>query len=179
MNMTPFAIWLTGMPGSGKSTIADELKKRHPDFIVLRMDDLRKVVTPRPTYGEQERDMVYRCLVYAAATLVDNGHSVMIDATGHLRKWRDLARRLIGRYGEVYLKCPLELCMARERERAKSRGAPRNIYGKGEAGWPVPGMSAPYEEPLNPELLIEADRVFLPEAVRKVEDLVARLQADS
>jgi adenylylsulfate kinase len=176
--MIPIALWLTGLPGSGKSTIAEEIKKRHPDFIVLRMDYLRKVVTPEPTYSEEERDMVYRCLVYTAAALVENGHNVIIDATGNLRKWRDLARQLIPKYGEVYLKCPVELCMTRERERLETHGAPREIYRKGQAGWPVPGISAPYEEPLNPELLIEADRTFPPEAVQKVEGLISRLQSE-
>jgi adenylylsulfate kinase len=177
--MTPLAIWLTGLPGSGKSTIAEEIKKRYPDFIVLRMDDLRKIITPEPTYSEPERDIVYRCLVYTASALVENGHSVIIDATGSLRKWRDMARQLIPHYGEVYLKCPLELCMQREKERVVSRGAPKEIYEKGKAGWPVPGISAPYEEPLNPELVIEADRTFVPEAVQKVEGLIRGLRAAS
>ncbi len=177
--MVPVALWITGIPGSGKSTLAGEIGKRHPDFTILCMDELRKILTPEPTYSDEERDMVYRCIVYTASCLVANGSSVIIDATGNLRKWRDLARQLIPKYGEVYLKCPVELCMRRERERVDTHGAPRNIYKKGEAGWPVPGISAPYEEPLNPELLIEADRTFIPEAVQKVEDLIARLRSDS
>ena len=177
--MGPVAVWITGLPGSGKSTLAEELGRRHPDFTLLSMDALRRVLTPEPTYSDEERDMVYRCIVYTASCLVENGHSVIIDATGNLRKWRDLARQLIPKYGEVYLKCPVELCMRRERERIQTRGAPRNVYRKGEAGWPVPGISAPYEEPLNPELFIEADRTFIPEAVQKVEDLITRLKSDS
>lgn len=177
--MNPFALWITGLPGSGKSTIAEEIKKLHPDFIILRMDELRKVVTPEPTYSDSERDIVYRCLVYTARTLVEHSHSVIIDATGNLRKWRDLARQLISKFGEVYLKCPVELCMARERQRLETHGAPKEIYKKGEAGWPVPGISAPYEEPLNPELLIEVDRTFIPEAVQMIEDLIRTLQKDS
>ncbi|MCL5023723.1 MAG: adenylyl-sulfate kinase [Nitrospirae bacterium] len=176
--MTPLAIWLTGIPGSGKSTLAEEIGRRHPDFVVLRMDEFRKILTPEPTYSEEERDMAYRCIVYTAACLVENGHSVLIDATGHLRKWRDLARQLIPKYGEVYLRCPIELCMQRERERSETHGAPKEIYKKGEAGWPVPGISAPYEAPLNPELLIEADRTFIPEAVQRIEELIAQLQED-
>jgi adenylylsulfate kinase len=104
---------------------------------------------------------------------------VIIDATGNLRKWRDMARQLIPRYGEVYLMCPVELCMQRERERLQTHGAPRDIYKKGETGWPVPGISAPYEEPLNPELLIEADRTSIPEAVLKVEVLIGELRTKS
>lgn len=176
--MEPFALWITGMPGSGKSTVSDEIKKIHPDLIVLRMDEIRKIVTPEPTYSEQERDIVYRALVYTAWTLVDNGHSLIIDATGNFRKWRDLARQLIPNYAEVYLKCPLELCMARERMRVNTHCAPRDVYQKAGAGWPVPGVSAPYEEPLSPELLIEVDRTFIPEAVREIEDLIKTLRND-
>lgn len=177
--MAPVAIWITGIPGSGKSTLAEETGKRHPDFTILSMDDLRKIITPDATYSEEERDMAYRCIVYTAYCLVENGHSVIIDATGNRRKWRDLARQLIPKFAEVYLKCPVELCIRRERERPDTRGAPKNVYKKGEAGWPVPGMSTPYEEPLNPELLIESDRTFIPEAILKMEELIDKVESDS
>ncbi len=176
--MAAFALWITGLPGSGKSTMAEEVRKRHPDFVILRMDELRKIITPEPTYSEEERDMAYRCIVYTAACLVENDHSVVIDATGNLRRWRDLARQLIPKYGEVYLKCPIEVCKLRERERNETHGAPRDVYSKAETGWPVPGVAAPYEEPVNPELLIEVDRTFIPVAVQKIEDLIRTLQGD-
>jgi len=171
------ALWITGLPGSGKSTIAETIKTLHPDFIVLRMDELRRIVTPEPSYSEEEREMVYRCLVYMASTLVDNGHNVLIDATGNLRRWRDLARDLITRYGEIYLKCPLEVCREREVMRRETYGAPRNIYRKSKAGWPVPGVSAPYEEPENPSLIVETDKISMPEILQKIEDVITRLQS--
>src|SRR5574340_49812 len=111
------ALWITGLPGSGKSTLADEIKKLYPEFIILRMDELRKVVTPTPTYSDFERDIIYRSLVYLAKIMTEQGHNVLIDATGNLRMWRTLARRLIPKYAEVYLKCPIEICMKRERKR--------------------------------------------------------------
>ncbi|NJD56123.1 MAG: adenylyl-sulfate kinase, partial [Nitrospirae bacterium] len=94
-------VWLTGLPGSGKSTVADAVKQLRPHIVILRMDELRKVVTPVPTYSEEEREMVYRCIVYLAAILSGLGHDVIIDATGNLRRWRDLARELIPSFAEV------------------------------------------------------------------------------
>jgi len=169
------ALWITGLPGSGKSTVADEIKKKHPSFVLLRMDELRKVITPQPTYSETEREIVYRAMVYLAKKLTESGHDVIIDATGNLRRWRELARQLIPRYGEVYLKCPIEICVRREQERVETREAPKDVYRKGAAGWPVPGVSAPYEEPLRPELVVETDKVSLKNMMQKVEELIARM----
>lgn len=173
--MPPIALWITGLPGSGKSTYAEAVKKLYPDFVLLRMDELRKVVTPEPSYSDNERDLVYRCLVYTAEMLVRHGHSVVIDATGNLRKWRDLARGIIEPYGEIYLKCPVDKCIEREAQRVETHNAPAGIYSKGKAGWPVPGMNAPYEEPQNPELVIETDKTTLPEAVGLIENLIRKL----
>jgi adenylylsulfate kinase len=141
------------------------------------MDELRRIVTPEPSYSEAERDIVYRCLAYMASTLVENGHSVVIDATGNMRMWRDLARNLIGRYGEVYLKCPLEVCRGREIMRRETYGAPRDIYRKSEAGCPVPGVSAPYEEPEYPDIVVDTDKIPLSEILQKIEKVIARLQS--
>jgi adenylylsulfate kinase len=168
------AIWITGLPGSGKSTVADGLKEALPYFVVLRMDELRTVVTPHPDYSGSEREIVYRALVYLAKKLTDLGHDVIIDATGNLRKWRDLARDLIPRYTEVYLKCKTETCMKRESAREETRGAPRDIYRKGADGWPVPGMSAPYEEPLRPEIVIDTDEASAGNAAALIEDFLKK-----
>lgn len=166
--MSGMAIWITGLPGSGKSTVADEVKKNHPEFVILRMDQMRKIVTPDPTYSDAERDIVYSALVYLVRKLTELGHDVIIDATGNLRKWRELARQLIPRYIEVYLRCPIDVCMQREKQRMETHEAPKDIYQKGTAGWPVPGVTAPYEEPLNPELAIDTDSNTIEETVAKI-----------
>lgn len=162
-------LWITGLPGSGKSTVADALKEIRPDFVILRMDALRKIVTPEPTYSDEERDMIYRGLVFLAKTIAELGHHVIIDATGNRRRWRDLARQLIPQFAEVYLRCPLEKCAEREKQRADRRGAPKDIYRKGGEGWPVPGVSAPYEEPLHPEVVIDTASVTVQEALSAIE----------
>ena len=173
--MSGIALWITGLPGSGKSTVADEIKKRHPSFVLLRMDELRKVITPQPTYSETEREIVYRAIVYLAKKLTETGHDVIIDATGNLRRWRDLARQLIPRYGEIYLQCPIAVCIRREQERVETREAPKDIYRKGAAGSPVPGVSVPYEEPLRPELVLETDKMSIADMLKKVETLIAKM----
>lgn len=165
----PKAIWITGLPGSGKSTVAEAFKERHPEFVILRMDELRKIVTPSPSYSETERKLVYRCIVYTAKILTELGHDIIIDATGNMRRWRDLAREVIPDFAEVYLKCSISECRRRERLRRETHGAPRNIYIKGKKGWPVPGVTVPYEEPLNPEVLIDSEVTDTEGAVRMIE----------
>ena len=170
--MSGTVIWITGLPGSGKSTIADAVKQEHPGFVILRMDDLRKVATPQPTYTATERDIVYRSLVYSAKTLSELGHEVIIDATGNMRQWRALARQLIPSFAEVYLRCPLSICRQREEQRTETHGAPAGIYNKGSAGWPVPGITVPYEEPHNPELIIDAEKVTATDAARIIVSFI-------
>jgi adenylylsulfate kinase len=128
--MSGLVIWITGLPGSGKSTLADAIKESFPAFVTLRMDEFRKIVTPEPVYSELERDIVYRAIVYAAKILSDLGHCVVIDATGNMKRWRELARQLIPDFMEIYLKCPLSLCAERESSRSYSYGAPRDDYEK-------------------------------------------------
>ncbi|MBM4128993.1 MAG: adenylyl-sulfate kinase [Nitrospira sp.] len=173
--MSGVAIWITGLPGSGKSCVADAFKKAHPEFIILRMDDLRRVVTPEPTYSDTEREIVYRALIYMAKMLTEIGHDVVIDATGNLRRWRELARKLIPRYIEVYLRCPIEVCMERERRRVETHEAPKDIYEKGTRGWPVPGVVVPYEEPSHPEVIIDTDKTSEEDTVGAIERELARL----
>jgi adenylylsulfate kinase len=170
--MNGLVIWITGLPGSGKSAIADAIHEARPRFVILRMDDLRKIVTPQPTYSESEREIVYRSIVYTARVLSSLGHDVIIDATGNLRRWRDLAREISPLYAEVYLKCPIETCRKREEARKDTRSAPKDIYQKGKEGWPVPGMTAPYEEPLNPEITIDTGESSVADALSSILGLI-------
>lgn len=171
------ALWITGIPGSGKSTVAEEIRARRPGFVVLRMDDLRRIATPSPTYGEEERDLLYRSLVFTASLIYGLGHSVIIDATGHKQAWRDLARKLIPRFFEVYLSCGVDVAKGRERGRLDTHGAPRDIYDKAASGWPVPGVSVPYEEPVSPEIVVRTDKVGIEETARLIEELIGRLRS--
>jgi protein-L-isoaspartate(D-aspartate) O-methyltransferase len=154
-----WAIWITGLPGSGKSVIAravaDELRVRGVDVVVLELDALRKVLTPQPTYSDTEREAVYRALVYTGALLVDAGTPVIFDATAHRRAWRDLARSALPAFAEIQLLCPLDICRQREARRPHGM-APPGIYGRATSpGARVPGVNVEYEVARSPELSID------------------------
>lgn len=159
--MSGWAIWITGMPGSGKSTlarfVARSLLRRHIPAQVLSVEMVRKVLTVRPKYTEEERRVVYAALVFVAKILTQNGTNVIIDATANRRRYRNAARRNIPRFAEIYLRCPLEVCMQRERRRKRRFGAPSRIYLKAKTGASktVPGVGVPYERPLIPELTVD------------------------
>ncbi|MEM3696046.1 MAG: adenylyl-sulfate kinase [Candidatus Bathyarchaeia archaeon] len=169
-----WCVWVTGLPGSGKSVVAKALlnllEKKGIHAQLLSSDSLRKVMTPKPKYTVEERNAVYATLVYIAKLLTDNGVNVIIDATGNLRCYRKNARAQIPKFIEAYLECPLEICMQRESRRTETHLAPKKIYEKalkGEAPT-VPGIGQPYEEPLNPEVKVDAARLSPEECAKKI-----------
>lgn len=160
-----FAVWITGLPASGKSTLsralAEELQQRGIRVCVLESDALRRVLTPSPRYDEAEREIFYGALVHIASLLAGHGVPVLIDATGNRRSWRERARRELPRFLEVYVECPLAVCVARD---------PKGIYRRGMAGEVsgVPGLSAEYEPPIAPDLVVRGDREDPRDAARTI-----------
>jgi adenylylsulfate kinase len=164
-----FAIWVTGLPASGKSTIVSTLRPRLEALgltvEVLESDEVRRVLTPTPTYTPAERDLFYRALAFTGQRLVAHGVTVLFDATASRQAYRDYARGVIPRFAEVAIDCPLEVCMQRDRKGTYQRGQ------QGESST-VPGLQVPYEAPLNPELRIDTTALQADEAARKILDLV-------
>jgi len=154
-----WAIWIAGPPGSGKTTlargVATALDARGLRVKVLELDEIRRVVTPEPSYSDTERDVIYRALAYMAKLLTEAGVPVIIDATAHRRAWRDLARELMPAFAEVQLRCPREVCVQREQGRCRGP-APAGIYARaGAPGATVPGVDVPYEATDTPELALD------------------------
>ena len=163
-----FAIWITGLPASGKSTLAEALKAqlfiRGLDVAVLESDVLRIILTPHPRYDQEERDTFYRQLVYIGTLLTRHGVPVIFDATANRRAYRDYARDQIPRFLEIYVECPLATCITRD---------PKGIYRKGQQGeTAVPGLQVEYEPPENPDVVVQGDRETSDTAAQRV---VARL----
>lgn len=160
-----FAVWLTGIPSSGKTTIARGLKKRLVDMgysvEILESDELRRLLTPKPSYTEDERDFFYRAMAVIGKYLVDRGIVVIFDATAHKRLYREYARNIIENFIEVYLKCPLDVCIHRD---------VKGLYRKALDGeiTALPGLQVPYEEPLNPDIEVDTNMSSIEESVEKI-----------
>ena len=174
-----FAIWFTGLPGSGKTAIASRtsviLKKKGIDVKILQLDEIRRVLTPAPRYTDEERDIVYASLGYMAKLLTECGINVFIDATANRRKYRDAARNMIPQFAEVFIRCSIQVCMEREAHR-KAVFSPKGIYKKSaKMGATVPGINVPYEEPLNPLIIIDSDKMTPDEGAKKAADAIISL----
>ncbi len=147
-------IWFTGLSGSGKSTIAREVEKllfeRGYHAYVLDGDNIRHGLNKDLGFSPEDRAENIRRIGEVAKLFVDAGFIVMSAFISPYRKDRDGVRQLMrdGEFIEVYVKCDLEVCEARD---------PKGLYKKARAGI-IPeftGISAPYEEPVNPELVID------------------------
>lgn len=136
---------------------------------MLESDVLRQVLTPRPTYREEERDTFYDALAYIGRLLVGHGVPVIFDATANRRAYRDRARQEIARFLEVYVDCPLAVCRKRDT---------KGIYRKAEQGEAnaVPGLQAEYEPPLHPDVTVYGDREIPEEAARRILDKLLEKQ---
>jgi len=166
----PFAIWITGLPSSGKSTVTaaltQQLRAAGTDLTVLESDRMRKVFSDKPQYDERERELFYGSLAFIGRVLVEHGISVVFDATANRRSYRKRVRDSIPRFIEVFVDCPLEVCMSRD---------PKGIYRMAREGGAgnVPGLQAGYEPPENPDIVIRGDLEKPQEAAQRIVKLLA------
>ena len=150
-----FALWLTGLPSSGKTTLAHELSallsERGIAVQILDSDELRRRLTPHPTYSAEERDWFYDTITFLAELLTANGVNLVIAATASRRAFRQRARDRIARFAEVYAVCSPEVCRARD---------PKGLWERADRGeiTNLPGGGAVYEAPRAPEAAVNTDR---------------------
>ena len=181
LSIMAWVMWFTGLPGCGKTTIANKvntfLSEKRVSARILQLDEIRRAITPKPKYTEEERDIVYASLAYMGKLLADEGINVIIDATANRRRYRDFARRLIPNFAEVFIRAPLPVCMEREAER-KAKFSPKDIYKKaaGEKA-AVPGVNVAYEEPLTPEIEVDTTSMNSDESARYIADRIFDLYA--
>lgn len=160
-----FIIWLTGLPASGKTTLAKllqtELAQRTVHTVLLDSDELRHILTPNPVYTAAERDWFYGVLAHQALWLAQNQINVLIAATANKRAYRATVRAQHGRFVEVFVQCDVAVCQKRD---------PKGIYARAAARDEntVPGWGASYEPPENPELTVDTTHQSPQAAVQQV-----------
>lgn len=155
MTKAGFVLWFVGRPAAGKSTIANLLHERLASegiaSCVLDSDELRTILTPQPTYSDQERDWFYAALVGLAGVLSRNGVHVLIAATGQRQAYRAAAYARLPQFAEVYVQCSLSTCQERD---------PKGLYARAQTGTitQLPGAGAVFEPPLAPALIIDTEQ---------------------
>lgn len=162
-----FAIWLTGLPASGKTTLAQALSRllaeRGIGVQLLDSDDLRRKLTPDPTYSDEERDWFYDMISFLAGLLTDNGVNILIAATAPRRAHRQASRDRVAQFAEVFLVCSTEVCRARD---------PKGLWEQADKGEIVslPGAGRPYEPPEHPDACVDTANLSIEEAARQIVD---------
>ena len=160
-------VWLTGLPGAGKSTIATavagELRGRELAVEILDGDVIRTNLSYGLGFSKEDRDTNIRRIGFVAELLTRNGVVVLVAAISPYRAVRAEVRERIGSFIEVYVRCPVEVLTERD-----SKG----LYRRARAGEIAhfTGVSDPYEEP-------EAADVVVDSSVDSVDESVARVLA--
>jgi adenylylsulfate kinase len=166
-----FTLWFTGLSGAGKSSLAnlaaEELRRRGLKVEVLDGDEVRADLSRDLGFSKKDRDANIRRIGYVCKLLARNGVIAISAAISPYRDIRDEVRRKHERFFEVYVKCPVAKLAERD---------VKGLYRKALTGEILnfTGVSDPYEEPLNPDLVIETDRESLDQSLAK---LIARLES--
>lgn len=165
MANTGFTIWFTGLSGAGKSTLAEVIERRLKDqgrnVEILDGDIVRTHLSKGLGFSREDRDTNIKRIAFVCSLLTRNGVVCISAAIAPYREAREWARREIGDYVEVYLKCPIEVCRQRDVKglyKLVDEGKIKNFTG----------VDDPYEEPENPELVIETDKESVGESVSRI-----------
>ena len=160
-------LWFTGLPSSGQSTIANEVEKRLVSTgirtYILDGDNVRTGLCKDLGFSEEDRAENIRRIGEVSRLFVDSGNIVLSAFVSPYRRDRDAVRDLVedGEFVEVFVKCPVEVGEERD---------VKGLYKKAREGIikGFTGIDDPYEEPENPEIVIETDKMSLEEGVESI-----------
>lgn len=167
--MTGAVLWLTGLPSSGKSTLAarvlSALREKGSPAALLDGDEVRAALVPQPGYTAEAREAFYLTLARLAALLARQGLVAIVAATAHRRAWREQARALAPRFFEVYLDVPAEECRRRDAKGLYARAARGEVPG-------LPGAGLDYELSADADLVASGgeDAMALAAILRLLEE---------
>ncbi len=152
-------VWLTGLPGSGKTTVArlvaEELRRKGYKVELLDGDEVRKWLSPEAGFTREDRRRHLRRVAHVARLLARNGVIVLCSFVSPYRDVRREVREIVERdapFVEVYVKCSLEECIRRD---------PKGLYKRALKGeiQHFTGISDPYEPPENPDVVLDTEHV--------------------
>jgi len=165
MMNTGFTIWFTGLSGSGKSTLSEVIEQRMKalgrNVEVLDGDIVRTHLSKGLGFSREDRDTNIKRIGFVCNLLTRNGVICISAAIAPYRDARDWARKEIGNFVEVYVRCPIDVCRQRDVKglyKLVDEGKIKNFTG----------VDDPYEEPLHPELIVETDQETVEESVARI-----------
>ncbi|MDP9378843.1 MAG: adenylyl-sulfate kinase [Chloroflexota bacterium] len=170
MEQKGFTVWFTGLSGAGKTTLADKLEPilRERGLKVEKLDGdvIRTNLSKGLGFSKEDRDINIRRIAFVCDLLTRNGVAVITSAISPYRAVRDEARETIGEFVEVYVRCSIPELTRRD---------VKGLYARALAGEinNFTGVSDPYEEPLNPEVIVDSETESEEESLGKV---IARLE---
>ena len=173
MSTKGVTIWLTGLPSAGKTTLAHLVGKKIRDRGIKRLeildgDVIRMNLCKDLGFSQEDRMTNIRRIAFVSQLLTRHGVIVIVAAISPYRESRDHARQEIKDFVEVFVKCPIDVLIERD---------VKGLYKKALAG-NLPhftGVSDPYEEPLNPEILIETNRETPDQSAAKILGILEKL----
>ncbi len=163
--MRGFTVWFTGLSGSGKSTLSKRVEEilleRGMKVEVLDGDVVRTNLSKGLGFSKEDRDINIRRIGFVCHLLTRNDVVAIAAAISPYRAIRDENRKLIGSFVEVFCKCPISVLKGRD---------PKGLYEKALRGEikGFTGVDDPYEEPLNPEVIVETDTEAIDQSVNKI-----------
>jgi len=162
-----FVIWMTGLPCSGKTTIARKLQEQISNLAVLDGDELREWLSPKD-FSREGRDEHNRKVAHLAKLLIEHKVPVSVSLISPFKGNREQASEIISndKFIETYIKCPLGVCEKRD---------VKGMYKKARSGEikNFTGISDDYDIPSNPELIIETGKNPVEENVKQILDYLS------
>jgi len=165
-------IWLTGIPASGKTTLALELKKFYEQkglqIDILDGDEIRKTLSKDLGFSPEDRKEHNRRVIFVAQILAKNGVTTIVPLISPYRETRANARKEIPNFVEVWVKASVDECKKRD---------PKGLYKKAMAGEikNLTGLQAPYEEPENAELVLDTEKHSVEESIEMITSTLKKL----
>lgn len=167
-----FVVWLEGLPGAGKTTLSralgEQLRREGRQVEVLDGDEVRRMFSPELGFSRRDRETHSRRVSYVAHMLARHGVDVVVAMITPYETSRQAARAEVqGPFEEVWLHCPVEICRQRDT---------KGLYRRAAAGQvvKVTGLDDPFEEPLNPDLIVETAQHTADQSVQLILDHLAR-----